>query len=905
MDTAEIRRRFVAHFEAGGALGAHTPVPSASLLLDDPNLLFVNAGMVPFKPYFLGQETPPYARAVSVQKCVRTPDIEDVGKTTRHGTFFEMCGNFSFGDYFKEGAIELAWELVTRPQAEGGFGFEESRLYPSILDGDQEALELWKRITGLPDERILRLGRKENYWSMGVPGPGGPCSEILYDRGSEHGPDFEPSLLGPDMPTKLEDRLLEIWNLVFMQDELSAVRSKEDFDIAGSLPNKNIDTGMGLERVAFLTQGVANMYEIDVMFPVVRKAEELTGRRYGADHGDDVRFRVVADHIRSSMMLIGDGVTPGNEGRGYVLRRLLRRAVRSVRLLGYEDRVLPELLPVSRDKMGETYDELHRDWERISTVAFAEEDAFRQTLRAGTTIFDNAATELKAAGGTELSGDRAFALHDTYGFPIDLTLEMASEQGLSVDEVGFRRLMDEQRTRAKEDARSKKGAHRDAAAYREVADSLGRAVDFTGYSETTSEGTVAGIVTAGGVTASAREGDEVELVLDRTPFYAEGGGQLGDQGVIELENGARLEVRDVQSPITGLIVHSAKVLAGEVTPGLRAQSLVDLERRASISRAHTATHMVHKAFREALGETATQAGSENAPGRFRFDFSATGAVPDSVMADVEATVNAVILDDLLVEAEVMSQADAVRSGAMALFGEKYGDQVRVVSVGDWARELCGGTHAGSSGKLGVIKLLGESSIGSGVRRVEALVGTDAYQFLAREHVLVAQLSEALKARPEELPERVNDIVEKLRAAEKELEKVRVAGLLARAGELAAGAEQVGGVALVATSAPGASGGDVRTLALDVRGRLPQGQPGVVVVVGTELDSGANGKVSVVAAVNDEARARGLSANELVRAIGPLVGGKGGGKDDVAQGGGTDASRIDEALALVRTRVGSA
>jgi alanyl-tRNA synthetase len=900
ISTAEIRRRFVAHFEAGGAQGAHTPVPSASLLLDDPNLLFVNAGMVPFKPYFLGQETPPYPRAVSVQKCVRTPDIEDVGKTTRHGTFFEMCGNFSFGDYFKEGAIELAWDLVTKSQTDGGFGFEESRLYPSILDGDEEALELWKKVTGLPDERILRLGRKENYWSMGVPGPGGPCSEILYDRGSEHGPDFEPTLLGPDMPTKLEDRLLEIWNLVFMQDELSAVRSKEDFDIVGSLPNKNIDTGMGLERVAFLTQGVANMYEIDVMFPVIQKAEELTGRRYGAVHEDDVRFRVVADHVRSSMMLIADGVTPGNEGRGYVLRRLLRRAVRSVRLLGYEDPALPELLPVSRDKMGETYGELHREWERISTVAYAEEEAFRQTLRAGTTIFDNAATELKSAGGTELSGDRAFALHDTYGFPIDLTLEMAAEQGISVDEPGFRRLMQEQRERAKADARAKKGSHRDASAYRAVADSMGAPVEFTGYGEVVSDGTVRGLVTAEGVVDSARAGDEVEVVLDRTPFYAEGGGQLADAGIIELSNGARLQVNDVQSPITGLIVHQATVLDGEVTPGLEAHSLVDLQRRMSISRAHTATHMVHKAFREALGETATQAGSENAPGRFRFDFSATGAVPESVLADVEARVNDVILDDLLVHAEVMTQAEAVRSGAMALFGEKYGDQVRVVSVGDWARELCGGTHAGSSGKLGVIKLLGESSIGSGVRRVEALVGSDAYQFLAREHVLVAQLSEALKARPEELPGRVNDILEKLRAAEKELEKVRVAGLLARAGELAAGAEQVGGVALVATSASGAGGGDVRTLALDVRGRLPAGQPGVVVVIGE-----ADGKVAVVAALNDEARARGLSANELVRAVGPLVGGKGGGKDDVAQGGGTDASRIDEALALVRTQVGQA
>jgi alanyl-tRNA synthetase len=706
MDTAEIRRRFVAHFERA----AHTAVPSASLLLDDPNLLFVNAGMVPFKPYFLGQETPPYSRAVSIQKCVRTPDIEDVGKTTRHGTFFEMCGNFSFGDYFKEGAIELAWDFVTRSQADGGLGLEESRLWPSILHGDDEALHLWMQVTGLPTERIVKLGPKENYWSMGVPGPGGPASEILYDRGPEHGPDAEFETTDrTEMPAKLEDRYLEFWNLVFMQDELSAVRSKEDFDIVGSLPRKNIDTGMGLERVAYLLQGVDNMYEIDVMYPVIERAEELTSRTYGADHDDDVRFRVVADHVRSSMMLIGDGVTPGNEGRGYVLRRLLRRAVRSMRLLGYEDRALPELLPVSRDKMGETYADLFRDWERISQVAYAEEDAFRQTLRAGTTIFDQAAAEVRRSGDTVLSGERAFALHDTYGFPIDLTLEMAQEQGLLVDEVGFRELMGQQRDRAKADARAKKARHVDATAYRQVADSIGKPVEFTGYREVVSEGSVRGLVAAGGVVDSAREGDEVELVLDRTPFYAEGGGQLADQGVIELDNGARVEVRDVQTPVSGLVVHTVKVLSGEVTPGLGAHSEVDVERRKSISRAHTATHMVHKAFREALGDTATQAGSENAPGRFRFDFSATGSVPVSVMEDVEARVNDLVLADLGVHAEIMSQDEAVRSGAMALFGEKYGDQVRVISVGDWARELCGGTHAGRSGQLGVIKLLGESS----------------------------------------------------------------------------------------------------------------------------------------------------------------------------------------------------
>ena len=884
METAEIRRRFIAHFEDRG----HTHVPSASLLLDDPNLLFVNAGMVPFKPYFLGQETAPYERAVSVQKCVRTLDIEEVGKTTRHGTFFQMNGNFSFGDYFKEGAIELAWELVTKSQADGGYGMPEDRLYASVYEDDEEALHLWRKVAGLPEDRIVRLGRKDNYWSMGVPGPGGPCSEILIDRGPE---------FGANRDWEAGDRYLEFWNLVFMQEELSEVRSKEDFDVRGPLPRKNIDTGMGLERVAYLLQGKSNMYEIDEIFPVIERASELSGRGYGRDQGDDVRFRVVADHVRSAMMLIGDGVTPGNEGRGYVLRRLLRRAVRSMRLLGVEDRVLPELFPVTRDRMKASYPELELQWERISTVAYAEEDAFRATLKAGTQIFDVAVGEAKQSGATVLGGDRAFALHDTYGFPIDLTLEMASEQGLSVDEDGFRRLMAEQRDRAKADAKAKKSKHGEAHHYRAVADTLGSAVQFTGYDEVVSEGTVRGIVAGEGTAQSAREGDEVELVLDRTPFYAEGGGQLADQGVIQLGNGAQLQVLDVQSPITGLIVHQVKVLSGEITVGEPAQSLVDVERRRSISRAHTATHMVHKAFREALGDTATQAGSENAPGRFRFDFSATGAVPTSVLHDVEARVNDLVLADLPVHAEIMTQSEAVRSGAMALFGEKYGDQVRVVSVGDWARELCGGTHTGRSAQLGVVKLLGESSIGSGVRRVEALVGADAYRFLAREHVLVAQLSEALKARPEELPERVADLVERLRGAEKEIERVRVASLLAAAGELAAAAEDVQGVAFVAHRVDGANAGDVRKLALDVRGRTAPGRPSVVAIIGS-----TNGKPAVVVAVNDEARSRGISANALVKAAATALGGSGGGKDDVAQGGGADVSNADQALADVRTEV---
>ena len=882
METAEIRRRFLSHFEQRG----HQQVSSAPLLFEDPNLLFVGAGMVPFVPYFLGQESPPFKRAVSVQKCLRTLDIEEVGKTSRHGTFFQMCGNFSFGDYFKAEAIDFAWSLLTTPAEAGGLGLDPERLWATVYLDDDEAYGLWRDQVGLPEERVQRRGMADNYWSMGIPGPCGPDSEIFYDRGEQYGADG-----GPVVD---EDRFVEIWNLVFMQNERGPGDAKDDYPILGELPAKNIDTGMGLERVASLLQGKDNLYEIDEIRPVIEWAEQVSGRRYGANEGDDVRLRVVADHVRSALMLIGDGVTPGNESRGYVLRRLLRRAVRSMRLLGVEGPVLPHLLPVSLDMMARSYPELQAGWSRISQVAYAEEEAFRQTLRAGTQLFDLAISRTRERGSARLAGDAAFALHDTYGFPIDLTLEMASEQGVTVDEAEFRRLMGQQRDRAKADARSRRTGHLDATAFRDVADRLGRAVRFTGYDEVASEAAVIGVVGADGALDVAREGDEVDVVLDRTPFYAEGGGQLADQGTIDLADGARLQVLDVQAPLTGVIAHRVRVLSGEVLAGATAQALVDVERRKSISRAHTATHMVHKAFREALGDTATQAGSENAPGRFRFDFAATGAVPASVLGDVEARVNNLVLDDLSVHAETMTQAQARESGAMALFGEKYGEQVRVVSVGDWARELCGGTHAGRSGQLGVIKLLGESSIGSGVRRVEALVGADAYRFLAREHVLVAGLIETLKVQRDDLPARVHGLVERLRAAEKEIEAVRVQQLLASAGDLAAAAHDVGGVAYVGASTPaGVNAGQVRALALDIRGRLDGARPGVVTVVGS-----AAGKPAVVVAVNDAAGQRGLSAGALVKVAAGALGGSGGGRDDVAQGGGSTYADTDHLAAAV-------
>jgi alanyl-tRNA synthetase len=896
METAEIRRRWLSFFESRG----HTVVPSAPLPFDDPNLLFVAAGMVPFVPYFAGQQTPKWSRATSVQKCVRTPDLEEVGRTSRHGTFFQMNGNFSFGDYFKEGAISYAWELLTTSQQEGGYGLDPDRLWATVYEDDDEAARLWLELTDIPRERIVRRGKLDNYWHMGIPGPAGPSSEIFFDRGPEYGREG-----GPEVD---EDRYMEVWNLVFMAYELSAVRAKDDFDVAGPLPARNVDTGMGLERMASILQGVDNLYEIDEVFPVLDKAAELAGKTYGANpshvaaesHPDDVRLRVVADHVRTSLMLIGDGVTPGNEGRGYVLRRMLRRAVRSMVLLGVDEPTLPHLLPVSMDRMSQSYPELRTDFDRISQIAYAEEEAFRRTLAAGTTILDSAVDRVKAQPGArqQLSGAQAFALHDTYGFPIDLTLEMAAEHGVSVDEVGFRRLMAEQRDRAKADARAKKTAHGDTQVYRQVADGLGRDVQFTGYDEVVSEGRVAGIVRDGETVKSAIAGDDIELVLDRTPFYAEGGGQLADGGVIELEGGAVIEVRDVQSPITGLIVHRATVRSGEVTPGAFAFAKVDIERRRSISRAHTATHMVHKAIREALGDTATQAGSENAPGRFRFDFNAQQSVPSSVLVDVEAKVNSFLLDDLPVHAEVMTQQQARDIGAMALFGEKYGDAVRVVSVGDWARELCGGTHAQRSGQLGIVKLLGEASIGSGVRRVEALVGADAYSFLAREHAIVGQLSEIVKARPEELPERISGILTKLKDAEKEIASVRQAQVLGAAPGLVATARDIGGVTFVSHDAgAGVSADDLRALVLDVRSRLGNDRPVLV-----SMASVKGGRPLSIVATNEPARQLGLKAGAYVRTAAQRLGGGGGGKDDLAQGGGTDAAKVSEAHGAVEDQL---
>ena len=883
MKTAEIRRRFLEHFERAG----HTVVPSAPLLFDDPNLLFVNAGMVPFKPYFLQQETPPFDRATSVQKCVRTLDIEEVGKTTRHGTFFQMNGNFSFGDYFKAGAIEHAWGLITGDVDSGGLGIPADDIWVTVLDGDDEARGLWRDIAGLPDERIQARGLLDNYWHMGVPGPGGPCSEIYVDRGAAYGPDG-----GPVVD---EDRFLEIWNLVFMQEEITNVSAKDVFDVVGPLPSQNIDTGMGLERVAYLLQGKENLYEIDEVYPVIERASELTGRRYGADPGDDVRFRVVADHVRSGLMLMGDGVTPGNEARGYVLRRLLRRAVRSMRLLGFDDPALPELLPVSKDVMRQSYPELEADFARIEQVAYAEEDAFRQTLGKGTQIFDLAAQETKAAGRSVLDGDRAFQLHDTYGFPIDLTLEMAQEQGLEVDADGFRALMAEQRARAKADAKSKKGVHADTGAYRATIDRFGP-TDWQAYTTLSTESRVLSLLSGGAAVPALGEGAVGEAVLDRTPFYAESGGQNADAGHLTWDGGAA-EVLDVQRPIKGLVVHQVRVTTGELTVDARLSADVDPEWRRGARQAHSGTHVVHAALREVLGPTALQSGSYNRPGYLRLDFGWNGGLDPEQLHDVEVASNRALREDLPVSAQYMTLPEAKEWGALALFGETYGEQVRVVEIGGpWSRELCGGTHVDRSSQIGTVVLTSDSSVGAGNRRIEAVVGLEGFEYLARERDIVHQVGGLLKATPTDVPAQVQKLLDRLKTTEKELERLKSAQLLGAAADIAATAQDLDGIAFVAHRAAGASGGDVRTLALDVRGRL-QDRPAVVVMIG---DGG--GRPSVVVAVNDAARDRGLAANDLIGVVGGPIGGRGGGKADVAQGGGSDVSGIDAALAQARQAV---
>ncbi|MTE24040.1 alanine--tRNA ligase [Microbacterium sp. ZXX196] len=883
MKTADIAQRYLDYF----AKNDHTIVPSASLVSDDPSILFTIAGMVPFIPHFTGVVPAPHPRIADVQKCIRTNDIEEVGKTARHGTFFQMMGNWSFGDYFKEGAITHAWALLTTPESEGGLGFSPDDLWVTVYETDDEAAEIWQRVAGLPTERIQRMGREDNYWHTGQPGPGGPCSEIYYDRGPAYGPDGGPAVD--------DSRFLEIWNLVFMQDQIDNVRSKVDFDIVGQLPNKNIDTGMGLERVAFIKQGVENMYETDQVRPVLDAASRLSGRAYGEDREDDVRFRIVADHVRSALMLLSDGVTPSNEGRGYILRRLMRRAIRSMRLLGVEGATFPELFVASRDVMKDTYPVLVTDWERISAYAFAEEETFLRTLSSGSAILDEAVAEARREGREALEGDRAFLLHDTYGFPIDLTLEIAEEAGLGVDRAAFDTLMTAQRQRAREDARSRKSRIADVGVYSEFR-ALGE-TGFTGYDDLVTESRVLGLLVDGAPAQRATTGQIAEVILAETALYAESGGQVADKGTI-VGSGFELDVLDVQRPVPGLVSHTVEVTTGEVGVGDAATSVVDEANRRRAQQAHSATHLVHAALRDTLGSGATQAGSLNRAGYLRFDFTWGQALSAETRTEIEEIANTAVRDGLEVTTRVMSLDDAKAAGAMALFGEKYGSQVRMVDIGGpWSRELCGGTHVKTSSEIGLISLIGESSVGASNRRVEALVGQDAFRELTAERALVSELSASLKTPRDQLAQRVAELSQNLRAAEKRIAQFEARKLQERVPEIAGRAGTAGRTTLVAESVGSVgSADDVRSLVQQVRERLGASSA-VVALAGV-----AGGRPVIVVATNEAARAAGAKAGDLVRLASAALGGGGGGKPDLAQGGGTDAAAIPAALDAVRSAV---
>ncbi len=886
MRTSEIAQRFLTYFQKNG----HLVAPSASLISPNPTTLFTIAGMVPFIPYLLGEQTPPSQRMTSNQKCVRTLDIDEVGKTTRHGTFFQMLGNFSFGDYFKEEAIHYAWHILTTSQADGGYGFDPDKLWVTVYTNDDEAASIWQN-EGLDPEHIQRLGMADNFWTTGGPGPGGPCTEIFYDRGPAYGKDGG--------PVADDNRYIEIWDLVFETYQVDDVKSKTDMHIVGDLHRKNIDTGMGLERVAYLLQGKQNIYETDEVFPVIEAAEQLSGRKYGENHDDDVRFRIVADHVRSALMIMSDGVRPSNVGRGYVLRRLLRRTIRSMKMLGVEGEVMPTLLPASEHVMRLSFPEITETFHDVSEAAYGEEDAFRRTLDKGTDILDVAVKQAKkdsADKGTKalVSGEDAFKLHDTYGFPIELTLEMAREQGVDVDEKGFKTLMAEQKARARKDALKKRG-NVDLDLYDDAVSKLTKPIEFVGYTKSSCRARILDILTQDGPVDEISAPADVEVVLNVTPFYAERGGQLADEGQILSDEGGVFDVDDVQTPVKGLRVHEGRLTDGTLHVGDEVSASIDTDRRAALARSHTATHILHRALRDVLGEQATQRGSVVAPDFLHFDYQWPTAPTREQLDEVEREVNEKIMDDLPVTAKEMPIKDAEDLGADHLFGSKYGDIVRVVTIGEdgWSRELCGGTHLDKTGKVGNFVITGEFSNGSGVRRIDAYMGHKGYEYNHTEHQRVAGLASRYNVPQEQVVERVDQLVDQLKAAQHKLAELSAARLEQAVPQMVEQAEKDGGDVLVAVRNAGNLGdiASVRQVAMDVRARLGEDKPVVVALAGT----GEKGNPLVFVAVNKAANAKGIKAGDLVRTASKVLGGGGGGRPDFAQGGGRDASKIDEAL----------
>ncbi len=854
MRSQDIREAFVTFFTERD----HTYRPSASLIPVDPTLLMTNAGMVPFKPYFLGEDEPPFDRAVSVQKCVRTIDIDIIGTTQRHLSFFEMLGNFSFGDYFKEKAIPWSYEFVTEY-----LGLDPDRLWFTVHETDDEAEQIWIDHVGVSPDRVQR-GGKDNFWQMGIPGPCGPSSELFYDKGEEFGEAGGPIGGG-------EDRYVEIWNLVFMQNI-----QDEPYHVVGDLPAKNIDTGMGLDRIAAVMQGVASVFDIDTTREVLRTAERYTRLEYGASERADVSLRILADHGRTVTFLIGDGVIPSNDGRGYVLRRVLRRAVRHAWQYGGEGLVIPELAQTVIDQMGDAYPDLVEKRDLILDVVTREEEKFRRTLDSGHQLLD---TEL--AEGQGLSGSVAFKLHDTYGFPIDLTKEIAAERGVEVDLQGFDAEMQAQRERARAAWRGGESAEA-AESYRDVLDEYGL-TDFVGYEFEASDGILLSMLSGGDGIERADEGQEVEIFLDKTPFYAESGGQVGDTGVINTDTGEAV-VYDTQHVIQGLHGHKARVTRGHLIVGQPVSSAIDSPKREGIRKSHTGTHVLHWAIRDVLGDHANQAGSLVEAGRLRFDFSHFSQVAPEELAEIEAEINERLIANARVSTTVTTKEEAEKMGALAFFGDKYGEVVRVVSVGDFSTEFCGGTHTHTSGQVGPLVIVSESSIGSNLRRVEALTGMAAYDHLVSWRDSLKRSGELLRIPPDQVPGRLEKILDRMSGLEEQLEAIASQRMGTLAADLASRAESIGEVGVVIAGLGEADGNELRQIALGIRDRLAG--PSLVIV-----GSVSNGKGSLVGVLTEDLVDRGLSAGQLIAGPARELGGGGSRDPELAQAGGPHGDKL--------------
>lgn len=864
----ELRKAYLDFFESKG----HLVLPSAPLIpQNDPSILWINAGMAPFKSFFNGQETPPNPRVATSQKCIRTNDIENVGKTDRHHTFFEMLGNFSFGDYFKEEAICWAWEFVTEV-----INLEKDRLWITIYKDDDQAFDIWHNKIGLAEERILRMGKKDNYWEIGT-GPCGPCSEIHYDRGEEYGTSKEDVVGGEG------DRYLEIWNLVFTQYDKT-----EDGEYL-PLPNKNIDTGMGLERVASILQGVDSNFETDLLKPMIDYIVKDTEIEYNQTLETRNTYRVIADHSRGVTMAIFDGALPSNEGRGYVIRRILRRAVRYGRKLGYNEPFLYRLVPVVINTMQDGYPELKDKKEDIEKIVKAEEERFLQTLDQGLDILAEMIENLKEKEKTTLNGKSAFKLYDTYGFPLDLTADVLKEEGFTVDEKGFEQEMEKQRQRARQ-AREDVGFSLtgEDKIYNQISSKIGE-TEFNGYNQLSDDSKVLSLLRDGQQVEMLEAGQKGEVVLDKTSFYAESGGQVGDKGL--LRNGDNLARVNDTVKKSGLYIHRIEVEEGKIEKGQPLEAKVYTDLRKATARNHSATHLLHKSLQEVLGGHVNQSGSLVSPDRLRFDFNHFSAMTDEEINRVEEMVNKAIINNLSVDTVVTSTDKAKEMGATALFGEKYGDRVRVVSMDDFSRELCAGTHVKNTGEIGLFKIINESSIAAGVRRIEAITGIEVMRFIKKQEQLINKTAESLKTNPEKITDRINSILQQQKELEKELNSMKDRLANSRTDELLENVEDVDGVPLLTAELDGVDNEGLRKLSDQLKKDLDSG----VILLASNLKE----KVLFVAAITEDLVQKGYHAGKLVGQVAKITGGGGGGRPDMAQAGGRDVSKIQEALSLAK------